>query len=92
MDEFVYIKYLADSMINYLHIVLFNNITPSCCSLVDAVSGYPKRICSSSVSSYAQLSWDPLSWCGRLSHSDAALEEDLASQALEESSSFLCSE
>jgi hypothetical protein len=43
-------------------------------------------------SSYAQLSWDSLSWCGWLSHSDAALEEDLASQALEESSSFLCSE
>jgi hypothetical protein len=43
-------------------------------------------------SSYVQLSWDPLSWCGRLSHSDAALEEDLVSQALEESSSFLCSE
>jgi hypothetical protein len=43
-------------------------------------------------SSYAQLSWDPLSWCGRLSHLDAALEEDLASQALEESSFFLCSE
>jgi hypothetical protein len=30
MDEFVDIKYLADSMINYLHIAVFNNITPSC--------------------------------------------------------------
>jgi hypothetical protein len=39
-----------------------------------------------------ERSWDPLSWYGRLSHSDAALEEDLASQVLEESSSFLCSE